>query len=81
METENIVRLLTIGSLAGLLIAVGMRLTVKQVLNALRKRGLAYRNREFCDCAGPCRGGDEALRFQNRSLQIVKKLRTPNDAG
>ncbi len=31
------VRLLTIGSLAGLLMAVGMRLTVKQVLNALRK--------------------------------------------
>jgi hypothetical protein len=31
METENIVRLLTIGSLAGLLAAVGMRLTVKQV--------------------------------------------------
>jgi BASS family bile acid:Na+ symporter len=38
METENIVRLLTIGSLAGLLAAVGMRLTVKQVVNALRKR-------------------------------------------
>ena len=41
METENIVRLLTIGSLAGLLMAVGMRLTVKQVVNALRKRRLA----------------------------------------
>jgi BASS family bile acid:Na+ symporter len=38
METENIVRLLTIGSLAGLLAAVGMRLTVRQVVNALRKR-------------------------------------------
>ena len=32
METENIVRLLTIGSLAGLLAAVGMRLTVTQVV-------------------------------------------------
>jgi bile acid:Na+ symporter, BASS family len=40
METENIVRLLTIGSLAGLLAAVGMRLTVTEVMNALRKRGL-----------------------------------------
>src|SRR6266702_2895846 len=41
MQTESIVRLLTIGSLAGLLMAVGMRLTVKQVVNALRKRRLA----------------------------------------
>ena len=40
METENIVRLLTIGSLAGLLAAVGMRLTVRQVVNALRRGGL-----------------------------------------
>ena len=40
METENIVRLLTIGSLAGLLAAVGMRLTVMQVINALRERHL-----------------------------------------
>jgi BASS family bile acid:Na+ symporter len=37
METENIVRLLTIGSLAGLLAAVGMRLTVTQVVIALRR--------------------------------------------
>src|SRR5437899_1988148 len=41
METESIVRLLTIGSLAGLLMAVGMRLTIRQVVNALRKRRLA----------------------------------------
>jgi len=41
MQTESIVRLLTIGSLAGLLMAVGMRLTIKQVVNALRKRRLA----------------------------------------
>ena len=40
METENIVRLLTIGSLAGLLAAVGMRLTVTQVVIALRRGGL-----------------------------------------
>jgi BASS family bile acid:Na+ symporter len=40
METENIVRLLTVGSLAGLLAAVGMRLTVTQVVIALRRRGL-----------------------------------------
>jgi BASS family bile acid:Na+ symporter len=40
METENIVRLLTIGSLAGLLAAVGMRLTVAQVVLALRRGGL-----------------------------------------
>ena len=40
METENIVRLLTIGSLAGLLAAVGMRLTVMEVINALRERHL-----------------------------------------
>ena len=41
METESIVRLLTIGSLAGLLMAVGMRLTIRQVVGALRKRRLA----------------------------------------
>ncbi len=41
MQTESIVRLLTIGSLAGLLMAVGMRLTIRQVVNALRKRRLA----------------------------------------
>src|SRR5207249_980802 len=41
MQTESIVRLLTIGSLAGLLMAVGMRLTVRQVVDALRKRRLA----------------------------------------
>ena len=40
MEPESIVRLLTIGSLAGLLTAVGMRLTVRQVADALRKRRL-----------------------------------------
>ena len=40
METENIVRLLTIGSLAGLLAAVGMRLTTRQVAHALRERRL-----------------------------------------
>jgi len=40
METENIVRLLTIGSLAGLLGAVGMRLTLTQVVTALRRNGL-----------------------------------------
>ena len=40
METENIVRLLTIGSLAGLLAAVGMRLTVTQVVEALRRHRL-----------------------------------------
>jgi len=40
METENIVRLLTIGSLAGLLAAVGMRLTVTQVVIALRRSRL-----------------------------------------
>src|SRR5436190_15748677 len=41
MQTESIVRLLTIGSLAGLLMAVGMRLTIRQVVGALRKRRLA----------------------------------------
>jgi len=41
METESIVRLLTIGSLAGLLMAVGMRLTVRQVVDSLRKSRLA----------------------------------------
>ncbi len=40
MESESIVRLLTIGSLAGLLTAVGMRLTITQVVDALRKRRL-----------------------------------------
>ncbi len=40
MEPESIVRLLTIGSLAGLLTAVGMRLTVEQVVNALRSHRL-----------------------------------------
>ncbi len=41
MDTENIVRLLTIGSLAGLLMAVGMRLTIRQVVHAVRKHRLA----------------------------------------
>jgi len=41
METESIVRLLTIGSLAGLLMAVGMRLTIRQVVDSLRKSRLA----------------------------------------
>ncbi len=41
MKTENIVRLLTIGSLAGLLMAVGMRLTIRQVVHALREHRLA----------------------------------------
>jgi bile acid:Na+ symporter, BASS family len=40
METEGIVRWLTISSLAGLLTAVGMRLTVRQVANALRQHQL-----------------------------------------
>src|SRR4051812_8207574 len=40
MKTENIVRFLTICSLAGLLTATGMRLTVEQVVNAMRKRRL-----------------------------------------
>src|SRR5438045_3858524 len=40
MDNEFIVRLLTIGSLAGLLLAVGMKLNIEQVLEALRKRRL-----------------------------------------
>jgi bile acid:Na+ symporter, BASS family len=40
MDNEFIVRLLTIGSLAGLLLAVGMKLSIEQVLEALRKRRL-----------------------------------------
>ena len=47
MDNEFIVRLLTIGSLAGLLLAVGMKLSIEQVLEALRKRReTAVRRRE-----------------------------------
>lgn len=41
MKTESIVRLLTMVSLAGLLTAVGMRLTLGEVISALRRRRLA----------------------------------------
>jgi len=37
MKTESIIRLLTISALAGLLGAVGLRLTLKQVTDSLRK--------------------------------------------
>src|SRR5213595_3956629 len=40
MDNEFIVRLLTTGSLAGLLLAVGMKLSIEQLLEALRKRRL-----------------------------------------
>jgi len=37
MKTETIIRVLTIGSLSGLLLGVGLRLTIKQVVESLRK--------------------------------------------
>jgi BASS family bile acid:Na+ symporter len=37
MQAETIVRVLTIGSLAGLLFTVGLRLTLRQVLDSLRR--------------------------------------------
>lgn len=41
MTTETIIRVLTIGALSGLLLGVGLRLTVRQVLTSLRKCRLA----------------------------------------
>jgi BASS family bile acid:Na+ symporter len=42
MKNEIIIRVLTIGSLAGLLTAVGMRLKLRHVVDALRRRHLAF---------------------------------------
>ncbi len=42
MDNETIVRLLTTGSLAGLLLAVGMRLTIEQVVRSLREQRLIF---------------------------------------
>jgi len=37
MKTETIIRVLTIGALSGLLLGVGLRLTIRQVLDSLRQ--------------------------------------------
>jgi BASS family bile acid:Na+ symporter len=41
MKTETIIRVLTIGALSGLLLGVGLRLTLRQVLDSLRQCRLA----------------------------------------
>ena len=41
MKTETIIRVLTIAALSGLLLGVGLRLTLKAVLESLRRCRLA----------------------------------------